>query len=212
MTGGSTMVEIRIDNTGDGTFWLYGSTDAWKDYCGCDNFDEEVVIFGNRNLCGVTNASWYQEAREILDDIDSYDIYPGDLYIGANDLLKKLYDDCTNTDDIILDVLRVLHPNEKFTMTQISGYCQGDWQNIITKGDVNIDLIESFYFGKIAEVFVQDDGDSFCDVITHDELWEAERGDLKEYMRKRYEIPQHKEVKVFEADGKIQVPNWKEVC
>lgn len=28
------MVEIRIDNTGDGTWWLYNDNDVWKDYCG----------------------------------------------------------------------------------------------------------------------------------------------------------------------------------
>lgn len=28
------MVEIKIDNTGDGTWWLYNSNQGWKDYCG----------------------------------------------------------------------------------------------------------------------------------------------------------------------------------
>ena len=43
------MVEIRIDNTGDGTWWLYNDNNVWKDYCGCDNFDEQVVLTGNRH-------------------------------------------------------------------------------------------------------------------------------------------------------------------
>ena len=30
------MTKIRIDNTGDGTWWLYNSNQSWKDYCGCE--------------------------------------------------------------------------------------------------------------------------------------------------------------------------------
>lgn len=41
------MVEIKIDNTGDGTWWLYNSNQGWKDYCGCENFDEQVVLRQN---------------------------------------------------------------------------------------------------------------------------------------------------------------------
>lgn len=33
------MTEIKIDNTGNGTWWLYNSNQAWKDYCGCENFE-----------------------------------------------------------------------------------------------------------------------------------------------------------------------------
>ena len=33
------MVEIKIDNTGDGTWWLYNNNHGWKDYCGCENLD-----------------------------------------------------------------------------------------------------------------------------------------------------------------------------
>lgn len=44
------MVEIKIDNTGDGTWWLYNSNQGWKDYCGCENFDEQVVLTGNRDF------------------------------------------------------------------------------------------------------------------------------------------------------------------
>ena len=67
------MVEIRIDNTGDGTWWLYNDNDVWKDYCGCDNFDEQVILAGNRHCKECTDAEWYQAAKDILDDIDCYD-------------------------------------------------------------------------------------------------------------------------------------------
>lgn len=57
------MVEIKIDNTGDGTWWLYNSNQGWKDYCGCENFDEQVVLTGNRDFTGCTEAEWYQNAK-----------------------------------------------------------------------------------------------------------------------------------------------------
>jgi len=50
------MVEIKIDNTGDGTWWLYNSNQSWKDYCGCENFDEQVVLTGNRDFTDCTEA------------------------------------------------------------------------------------------------------------------------------------------------------------
>lgn len=70
------MVEIRIDNTGDGTWWLYNDNNVWKDYCGCDNFDEQVVLTGNRHCKEYKDAEWYQKAKEVIEDIDCYELYP----------------------------------------------------------------------------------------------------------------------------------------
>ena len=86
------MVEIKIDNTGDGTWWLYNNNHGWKDYCGCENFDEQVVLTGNRDFTGCTEAEWYQKAKEILDDIDCYDEYPTDVSDEVNAKLKEMYD------------------------------------------------------------------------------------------------------------------------
>ena len=94
------MVEIKIDNTGDGTWWLYNSNQGWKDYCGCENFDEQVVLTGNRDFTGCTEAEWYQKAKEILDDIDCYDEYPTDVSDEVNAKLKEMYDKCRCTEDI----------------------------------------------------------------------------------------------------------------
>ena len=61
------MVEIKIDNTGDGTWWLYNSNQGWKDYCGCENFDEQVVLTGNRDFTVV--ISFFQF---LYDNTDSF--------------------------------------------------------------------------------------------------------------------------------------------
>ena len=205
------MVEIKIDNTGEGTWWLYGKIEMWKGYVGCENFDEEVVLIENRNYSGSTEASWYQRATEVLRYIDCYDEYPEDESDEVNAKLKELYDNCRCTEDILLDVIKLLYPEEKFETGTIRGYCQEDWQEYIVKGDVDTNLLEAFYFGSVADINVETDEDSFGDVITHDELWKAEREGLKEYMRKRYDLGEDEEIHIFQANGMKQVVDWKEV-
>lgn len=206
------MTNIRIDNTGDGTWWLYGIRYEWKSYCGCEDFDEEVVLYGNDRLSGVKEASWYTKVMEILNDIDCYDEYPEDVKSVIRARMEELYDACVRVEDIIVDFARLLFPDDTFRSGTITGYSQGDWQNYIVKGDVNIDLVEALYFGKISEVFIENGDDEFSDIITHDELWEAERGDLAKYMRERYDIPEAEELKIYKADGVVTIPNRKEVC
>ena len=205
------MTEIRIDNTGSGTWWLYGKDENWKDYIGCENFDEQVVLIGNRYYKGYTDASWYQKVKEILNDIDCYEEYPEYLSDETNEKLKDLYNKCKCTEDIVIDVLRLLYPNDTFKTGTIRGYCHGEWQEYIIKGNVDTDLLEAFYFGKIADITIEDDEDSFSDVITHDELWKAERDGLTEYMRKLYELDDE-EIHIIKADGYKQVIDWKEIC
>ena len=87
------MIEIRINSTGEGLDWLWGENDYWKDYVGCNDFDEQVVLFGNRDFNGITEASWYNKAKEILTNIDYYDEYPEDLsniYIKTKFLAERL--------------------------------------------------------------------------------------------------------------------------
>lgn len=206
------MVEIRIDNTGDGTWWLYNDNDVWKDYCGCDNFDEQVILAGNRHYKECTDAEWYQAAKDILNDIDCYDEYPEYTSEEVNAKLKELYDKCRCTEDIIVDVLRLLYPEDAFKDGTIRGYCQGDWQDYIVKGDVDTDLLEAMYFGKISDITVTTDEEKFGDIITHDELWRAEREEgLKEYFRKRYELDKDEEIHILQANGYKQILDWKEV-
>ena len=206
------MVEIRIDNTGDGTWWLYNDNDVWKDYCGCDNFDEQVILAGNRYYKECTDAEWYQAAKDILNDIDCYDEYLEYTSEEVNAKLKELYDKCRCTEDIIVDVLRLLYPKDAFKDGTIRGYCQGDWQDYIIKGDVDTDLLEAMYFGKISDITVTTDEEEFGDIITHDELWRAEREEgLKEFFKNRYELDKDEEIHILQADGYKQILDWKEV-
>lgn len=211
------MTEIRIDNTGDGAWWLYNSNQGWKDYCGCENFDEQVVLTGNREFNGCMEAEWYQNANELLDnianDFDALDICDDySLTQEQYKTIKEMYDKCRCTEDILVDTIRILYPEDTFETGTIRGYTQGDWQDYIVKGDVDTDLLEAMYFGKISDITVKTEDEEFGDVITHDELWRAEReGGLKEFFREYYEIDKDEEIRILQADGYRQVIDWKEV-
>lgn len=206
------MTEIKIDNTGDGIWWLYNGDQYWKDYCGCENFEEQVVLDGNRDYCGCTGAEWYQKAKEILNNIDCYDEYPTDVSDGVKAKLKELYDKCTRTEGILVDVIKLLYPKDVFKIGTIRGYNQGDWQDYIIKGDVNTDLLEAMFFGKISDIAVKTEDEKFGDIITHDELWRAEREEgLKEFFRNRYNLEKNEEIHILQADGYKKVIYWKEV-
>lgn len=205
------MVTIKIDTTGDGISWLYDSHNDWKDYCECENFDEEVVLFGNREFEGCKKASWYKKVVNILSDIENYDVYPTELSKEINDKIKSLYENCGDIEDIIADVARLLYPDETFTTGTIRGYTQNEWQDYIVKGSVPIELIEAIYFGKIADVSIDYDGEEFGDILTYETLWEAEQTGLMDFCKKKYHIDDHEIVKIYKADGFIQVLNWKEV-
>lgn len=206
------MTEIKIDNTGDGIWWLYNGDHYWKDYCGCENFEEQVVLDGNRDYCGCTGAEWYQKAKEILNNIDCYDEYPTDVSDGVKAKLKELYDKCTRTEDILVDVIKLLYPKDVFKIGTIRGYNQGDWQDYIIKGDVNTDLLEAMFFGKISDITVKTEDEKFGDIITHDELWRAEREEgLKEFFRNRYNLEKNEEIHILQADGYKKVIYWEEV-
>ena len=128
--------------------------------------------------------------------------------------IRRLYDECYHTEEIFMDVLKLLYPDDTFKTGTIRGYSQGDWQEYIVKEDVDIDLLENFYFGKVSDIFVEmEDGENFSAVITDDELWELEEnGNLKQYLRELCDLSDDEPIKILQADGYIQVLNWKEVC
>lgn len=171
-----------------------------------------MILAGNRSRKEYKDAEWYQKAKEVIDDIDCYDEYPEYTSEEVNAKLKELYDKCRCTEDIIVDVLRLLYPEDAFKDGTIRGYYQCDWQNYIVKGDVDTDLLEAMYFGKISYITVTTDEEKFGDIITHDELWRAKREErLKEFFKNRYELDKDEEIHILQAYGYKQVVDWNEV-
>ena len=203
--------EIRIDNTGDESGWLYSSLEYWKDYIGCENFDEEVVLTGNKDFAGCTEAKWYQEAKEVLENMEYYDEYPKNVSDEVKEKLWMLYENCRCSDDILIDIIRLLNPEDTFKTGTIRGYTQGEWQNYIIKGDVDVKTLENMYFGQVADVLITTEDNSFGDIITHDELWEAESNGIEKALRKRYEIPDDEKVTIYKSDGYKRIIIWEKV-
>ena len=201
------MAEIRIDTTGDGCCWLYGGTDAWKYYVGCEDFDEQVVLYGNRHYRGIEKASWYQKAKEIIDDITIYDEYPEDMSEETKAKIREILD--YSSDDVPVEVLRILYLDDEFKTGTIRGYSQGDWEDYIVKGDVDVERLEAYYFGNVVDIFVKDNEEEYGDVMTCEELWDAEREGYEKTFRERYGIPEDEELKIYVADGYVQTLNWK---
>ena len=201
------MTEIRIDVTGDGCCWLYGRTDIWKEYVGCENFDEQVVLYGNRYNKGIKEASWYQKAKEIIRDIDEYDDCPEDMSEKNKEKIRDILDH--SNDDVPVEVLRILYPDDKFKTGTIRGYAQGDWEDYIVKGDVDVNLLEAYYFGNVVDVSVKSDDGEYSDVMTCEEFWDAKKEGYEKAFRERYEIPEDEELKIYMADGYVQTLNWK---
>ena len=217
--------EIRIDKTDEGTWWLYGKYEEWKNYV-CADFDEKIVVYGNRDYNEIAETDWWKKAREIIDYLDC----EGTMFI--MDMLRhfsynmetiakviKAYDNCIYSDDIgfVVEVAKML-TGRKLVTKQICGYAQREWQYIAYDKDEfdndPTDSVEAFYFGKIADVTVIPDGnddESYGDILTDDELWEMERDGLKEELRKRYDIPEDEELIVMQCDGYKRVADWKEV-
>ena len=201
------MVEIRIDTTGDGCWWLYNGAEIWKDYVGCEDFDEQVVLYGNRDYSGVKEASWYQKAKEIVDDINNYDDYPEDMSEENKEKIREILD--YSHDDVPVEVLRILYPDDEFKTGTIRGCSQGDWEHYIVKGDVDVERLEAYYFGNVVDIFVKDNEEEYGGVMTCDELWDAEREGYEKVFRERYEISEDEELKIYVVDRYIKTLDWK---
>lgn len=218
------MFEVYID-TQDPAEYLWGKDELWKEYCGVENFDETFVLFGNRQYNKHVEASWYINAKEIMDDLDAYgteqfDPYDYEMTDEQYKAISKMYidnHDKVNTDEeMLILILKILYPDDTFKTETIRGYNQSDWQNVMYKANEvkDLDLLESIYFGKINEFYYQDeDGCSVSTIVTDNELWKAEReGRLKDFVRKNLNIPKDEDFKVYQSDGFIRQTKWKEIA
>ena len=190
-----------------------------------EDFEEHFVITGNRDMNGFTGASWYQEAREIIKDIDLYidDISDGTMEatdiegITAEnaDALLQAYESMHSLDDVdgITDVLNVLHPDCHYVRMQIHGCTQGEWQNVICeeKDAECIDDISAFYWGEVSCLHYEEE--DVWSVVSDDDLWTWERENtLQEHLRDLLDIDADASLEVYRQDGCTCSPRFERVC
>lgn len=212
------MRTVKIDNN-DAGWWLYNGSDEWKEYCAVDSFNETYVIHGNRDYNTIEEATWYTKAAELLADMDQsereeverlYPEYTKEQFVKLYEAYNKGYRD---EDDLYVEVLNTIFPQDKFDTATIRGYSQGEWNNVLYKVGENVDisLLEEMYFGHITELI--DESEEGCTaIVTHDELWKAERENtLEKFLRDALDIPKDEEIEVYESDGYIQQTKWKKV-
>lgn len=215
------MITITID-TDRNADWLYGNNDEWKDYVLPETFDENVVLVGNDRMLEVENASWWNDAKNVITDLDSYfdgpefkDEYAGDYSDEQLDAVLAAYDSWNGNHPVefTTSIARILHPELQLEEATIRGYTQSDWQDVVyIKDSIDEDTLEAFYFGKLSELHYEDDsGEDYWDVITDDRLWEMERGDLKQGLREWFGIPADEEIKIRKFTGYTQTPNYEDL-
>jgi len=212
------MITIRINTTGDTTSDLYFN-DAWFDYV-TENLTEKVVITGNRDFEQITAASWWTKAKEIITDLDCYGneamkYYRDDLTRTQRKAIITAYDNCYCSDntDFIINIIKILFPEMALNTAEIKGYNQGEWQEVIyIDNSVNIELLEGYYFGHIADITINTAGDICGDYITDSELWEMERDGIEQALRTRYDIPEEEKITVLKCSGYTQIEQWERIA
>ena len=210
-------MKVFINNEADCSL-LFDNYDSWKDYCNVSDFDNTYVLTGNRHFHDHTEAEWYNKVLDLIKDFDNECTREdfSDLSDEQYTQVKEIYDNCKVSDDFttIIKFLGVLYPNDTFKQTTIRGYTQGDWQDVLYKetADVDINLLESIYFGKVAEMYYEDeDGLITHTYVTDDELWKAENENkIEELVEKHFSFLDDG-FEVYKADGYTRIINWKRI-
>ena len=215
-------VTIKIDREPD--LWDY----SIKEWCGGDSFDESYVINGgsnrNRDYKTFDGASWWQEAKGILYEMD-YDSFPGSSLRYNKDkytreqrkAIVKIYEDCYICDstETIMKVVKILHPEMDLRTREIRGYCQGDWAEVVYDANKEttetLDYLEAWYFGAMSEIYCTDEDEMDCYYPVPDYmLWKWERENrVKEEVLDIFGYDADTECEIYESDGYTQVKKWK---
>lgn len=212
------MITITIEDTSE-LSWLY-SNDQWKDYV-CEDFDENVVLLGNRNNQEYAEAKWWIDAKDLISDLDQYyeddirDLFKDEF---DEDTINRILDAYNKTDysdniDFVIEIIQIMHPSLEIETSTIRGSSQSDWRDVVyVANKVNIRTLEQYYWGLLVELHIETDDDTDrWEVLTEDEFWEMERGDLKKGLRAMFDIPSDEEIVVKRVNGYITTPTYEEI-
>ena len=112
-----------------------------------------------------------------------------------------------------MNALNLIYPDRKYEIKCIRGYSQSEWQNVLydaKDSDLDLQLLEDFYFRKLMEISVEDEnGEYVSSTIITDTHFSRDK--LREILEENFEFLKDQEYSVFEQDGYIQVTKWKEV-
>lgn len=199
------MATITFDGAGDLSF-LYNH-DEWKEYV-CEDFDEKVVVIGNREYSSIEEASWWNKAKILISDLDNYewDIkefkhYDNDYTPEQLEKVYKAYQKCTYSDDtdFIVEVAKIVNPGLELEQDTARGYNQSDWVEIVyVKDSIKVDIFAAYFFGQLTEIHIETEDDNYWDHMLDSEVWELFKGDkVEETLRARYGINSNEQINVI---------------
>ena len=218
--------KILINNCPDGCLYLY-DTDMWKDYV-CENFDDNVIIFGNKDFVPIQEANWWVKTINLIDDIDyNYNKEDEQQFLidfennYTESTLKKIWNiywahikQGGYSDDI--DLRMIIAENLfKIELDDITirGNSQSDWNNAIyIKGCLDPNILADYYFGNLIVIDIYADEDIIgTDIIPYSQIDYTVERNGKYYKNKYngdfYTLTDDDTVIVQEFNGKyIQTP------
>ena len=199
------MATITFDGSGDLSF-LYNH-DEWKEYV-CEDFDEKVIVIGNREYSSIEEASWWNKAKILISDLDNYDWdikefkhYDNEYTPEQLEKVYRAYQKCTYSDDtdFIVEVAKIVNPCLDLEQDTARGYNQSDWVEIVyVKDSIKVDTFAAYFFGQLTEIHIETEDDNYWDHMLDSEVWELFKGDkVEETLRSRYGINSKEQINVI---------------
>jgi hypothetical protein len=213
------MTIITIQDSNNNLDYLY-TNGEWKNYV-CEDFDNKVVLLGNRDYKEEAYADWWRTAKDIANDLDqldenefieSYrDTYPEETIIKMIQAYKRT--DYSDKPEFLMEIAMLSKPGLELELRTIRGYTQSEWREVVyIKDSLNIKVLETYHFGQLTEIGIDQDGETSYDTITDDDLYEMlNNGDVYQNFRARYDIPSDEEVVIKKFSGYSQVANYEEL-
>lgn len=137
--------------------------------------------------------------------------------------IVDLFNNRQRNEDIICEVASILY-GCRFEERTIRGCCQSDWNYAYgmfnsEEDEEGIDKmfnsLEAFYFGDAYAVYgeYEDGSDTGLCFIPFEDVREARDEDnLKGFLTDILELDEDNELTVYETDGEIRIPKWREVA
>ena len=204
---------------------FYWSDDEWKDFV-CQDFDENVVLLGNRDYSEHAEASWWKDAEEIAEQFD-YCEEVGDFIANLGeyspDKLREIWDlyqtgkYYTDDTEFLIKIAEIIYPGIHLETGTIRGSMQGDWQDYVCVADeVDTNLLEDWYFGNVYDAALYevntedlDEDDDPTDyevfgeetdsaVISDTEYWKLRSEGLEDAFKRLFNLPADADITVDE--------------
>ena len=192
--------------------------------CGIDpsDFDNEIVITGNRDFIDRVNAEWYKRVMSIIDDMET-DSYIGQCFSDYSnypdiDRQKRLailtaYREEKDNLELACRIANIIFPDKHYECRIIRGSSQSEWNYVAYESEYKpiIDDLEEYYFGECIEIhWVDDNGASCIEYMNYTQFWNIEReGKLKEEISRYVDIDD--DIEIMVSDGYTMVKNWRAV-